>query len=71
MRILKSPNWTNSVSEDIRPHEPICFDALVPISAKKDRLNGLKKVLKSTHDFLFPLTGISFRESMKTINKFI
>lgn len=59
-------NWFSAVPKNIQPKQPIQFEEVIAISAKRGELGELRQVLKKIHDKINPKVHVEFEEEKET-----
>uniref|UniRef100_A0A914BX37 OBG-type G domain-containing protein n=1 Tax=Acrobeloides nanus TaxID=290746 RepID=A0A914BX37_9BILA len=67
--LLSSENWTTHVSEEMRPRVPLKLKSVVSISAKKQEIGNLKKILKDIYEENHPIKHLYTSEFDNTGHK--
>ncbi|EFO27845.1 GTP-binding/GTP1/OBG domain-containing protein [Loa loa] len=65
--ILEKKNWSETLSEEMRPTRPFSVKAVIPIAAKDRRLGDLKNQLKFLYTRMHPLSAPNFGSVKKTV----
>ncbi|KAK0406578.1 hypothetical protein QR680_018664 [Steinernema hermaphroditum] len=70
--LLRSQKWAESLSEELRPSNPMTFDEVIPASAKNFELGSLKPAVRKIYECLRPLRKMSlFENEQKSKGKFL